>query len=112
MEFVQRRHPNSSVWRVFLSAREEGGQSTVIDMNKQLLDPFESDYPERIEEELQYGNLHARCCAFNRRGTLLATGCHEGAAVLWDFDTRGVVKVLQVMRSCAKHGVPPTAYLF
>jgi len=64
-------------------------------MNKQLLDPFESDYPERIEEELQFGNLHARCCAFNRRGTLLATGCHEGAAVLWDFDTRGVVKVLQ-----------------
>ena len=72
-------------------------------MNKQLLDPFESDYPERIEEELQYGNLHARCCAFNRRGTLLATGCHEGVAVLWDFDTRGVVKVLQVgsMRSRA-----------
>ena len=65
-------------------------------MNKQLLDPFESDYPERNEEELQYGSLHARCCAFNRRGTLLATGCHEGAAVLWDFDTRGVVKVLQV----------------
>ena len=62
----------------------------------QLLDPFESDYPERIEEELQYGNLHARCCAFNRRGTLLATGCNEGVAVLWDFDTRGVVKVLQV----------------
>ena len=71
-------------------------------MNKQLLDPFESDYPERIEEELQYGSLHARCCAFNRRGTLLATGCHEGAAVLWDFDTRGVVKVLQV----ASTGIP------
>ena len=64
-------------------------------MNKLLLDPFESDYPERIEEELQYGSYRARCYAFNRRGTLLATGCHEGAAVLWDFDTRGVVKVLQ-----------------
>jgi COMPASS component SWD1 len=72
-----------------------GEGATCAGMNKQLLDPFESDYPERIEEELQYGNLHARCCAFNRRGTLLATGCHEGAAILWDFDTRGVVKVLQ-----------------
>jgi len=71
----------------------------------QLLDPFESDYPERIEEELQYGNLHARCCAFNRRGTLLATGCNEGVAVLWDFDTRGVVKLLQVgVGPCAAPG--------
>ena len=26
---------------------------------------------------------------------MLATGCQNGAAVLWDFDTRGVVKVLQ-----------------
>ena len=76
---------------VFFSLRKSREE-----MNKQLLDPFESDYPERIEEELQHGSLHARCCAFNRRGTLLATGCHEGAAVLWDFDTRGVVKVLQV----------------
>eukprot|EP00960_Hanusia_phi_P071635 767594-Hanusia_phi.AAC.24 len=29
------------------------------------------------------------------RGTLLATGCQDGAAALWDFDTRGVIKVLQ-----------------
>lgn len=80
-------------------------------MNKQLLDPFESDYPERIEEELQYGSLHARCCAFNRRGTLLATGCHEGAAVLWDFDTRGVVKVLKVQEKDSGEPASPVVAL-
>ncbi|EKX52607.1 hypothetical protein GUITHDRAFT_133657 [Guillardia theta CCMP2712] len=64
-------------------------------MNKQLLDPFEADYPERIEDELVHEKFQARCCAFNRRGTLLATGCQDGAAALWDFDTRGVIKVLQ-----------------
>jgi len=64
-------------------------------MNQLLRDPFEADYPDRIEEELQHGNLQAKCVAFNRRGTLLATGCQDAITVLWDFDTRGVVKTLQ-----------------
>jgi len=47
------------------------------------------------EEQLQHLSYSTRCCAFNRRGTLLASGCQDGTAVLWDFDTRGAVKVLQ-----------------
>ena len=63
-------------------------------MNRQLLDPHESDTPERIEAELVIEFRNARCLSFNRRGTLLATGCHDGSVVLWDFDTRGVIKIL------------------
>jgi COMPASS component SWD1 len=63
-------------------------------MNRQLLDPHESDIPERIEEELYAEHRHARCLSFNKRGTLLGTGCHDGSVVLWDFDTRGVIKIL------------------
>ncbi|KAJ1472438.1 hypothetical protein T484DRAFT_1840416 [Baffinella frigidus] len=45
-------------------------------MNTQLLDPNEKDYPEQAEEEqLQHAHYLTRCCAFNRRGTLLASGC-------------------------------------
>ncbi|KAG2433509.1 hypothetical protein HYH02_012627 [Chlamydomonas schloesseri] len=33
--------------------------------------------------------------AFNRRGTLLASGTKEGQVVIWDFDTRGVAAVLE-----------------
>ena len=67
--------------------------------------------PDTIEEHLDHGV--ARCVAFNRRGTLLASafaalsrppcasrltlrtaGCHSGDVVLWDFETRGVARVL------------------
>ena len=34
-------------------------------------DPFQNDFPEVIEEYLEHGN--AKCIAFNRRGTLLAS---------------------------------------
>ena len=68
-------------------------------MNRQLLDPHESDIPERCEDELfdwidEKNHREARCLSFNRRGTLLATGCTDGVVVLWDFDTRSVVKRL------------------
>lgn len=46
-----------------------------------------------IEEYLEHGI--AKCIAFNRRGTLLAAGCSDGACVIWDFDTRGVAKELR-----------------
>ena len=62
-------------------------------MNRQLLDPHESDIPDRIEEELHDGFHNSRCLSFNKRGTLLAAGCHDGSCVIWDFDTRGVIKV-------------------
>ncbi|PNH02241.1 WD repeat domain-containing protein, partial [Tetrabaena socialis] len=55
--------------------------------------PFQSvELPEIIEEYLDHGT--ALCMAFNRRGTLLASGTKEGQVVIWDFDTRGVAAVL------------------
>ena len=41
-----------------------------------------------VERYLEYGE--ALDCAFNRRGTLLATGLRSGYCVIWDFETRGV----------------------
>lgn len=62
-------------------------------MNLSLLDPFQNDFPEVIEEYLEQGS--AKCISFNRRGTLLAAGCADGACVIWDFDTRGIAKELR-----------------
>lgn len=62
-------------------------------MNLSLLDPFQNDFPEVIEEYLDQGS--AKCISFNRRGTLLAAGCSDGGCVIWDFDTRGVAKELR-----------------
>jgi COMPASS component SWD1 len=39
-------------------------------MNLSLLDPFQSDFPEVIEEYLEH--KITKSIAFNRRGTLLA----------------------------------------
>jgi COMPASS component SWD1 len=61
-------------------------------MNLSLLDPFQSDFPEVIEEYLEH--KITKSIAFNRRGTLLAAGCTDGTCVIWDFDTRGVAKEL------------------
>jgi COMPASS component SWD1 len=57
-----------------------------------LVDPFENEFPEVIEDCLEDGS--ACVCACNRRGTLLAVGCHDGRCVIWDFDTRGIARVL------------------
>lgn len=62
-------------------------------MNHSIIDPFQGDFPEVIEEFLEQGT--ARCIAFNRRGTLLAAGCTNGTCVIWDFVTRGVAKELR-----------------
>ncbi|KAG0309512.1 hypothetical protein BGZ98_001655 [Dissophora globulifera] len=61
-------------------------------MNLELLDPFEQDFPEVIEDTLEDGP--AITVRFNRRGTLLAAGCSDGTIVIWDFDTRGVSRSL------------------
>eukprot|EP01090_Pellita_catalonica_P009864 TRINITY_DN2102_c0_g3_i1.p1 TRINITY_DN2102_c0_g3~~TRINITY_DN2102_c0_g3_i1.p1 ORF type:complete len:438 (-),score=67.61 TRINITY_DN2102_c0_g3_i1:913-2226(-) len=60
-------------------------------MNLKLLNPFENDFPEVIAS---YINANASVCAFNRRGTLLAVGCHDGKCVIYDFDTRSIARTL------------------
>ncbi|RUS26880.1 hypothetical protein BC938DRAFT_484001 [Jimgerdemannia flammicorona] len=61
-------------------------------MNLELLDPWEQEYPQIIEETLEDG--YVLTCKFNRKGTLLAAGCQDGRVVVWDFDTRGVARNL------------------
>ncbi|XP_075511022.1 protein RBL-like isoform X2 [Primulina tabacum] len=62
-------------------------------MNVPIIDPLQGDFPEVIDEYLEYGVM--KCVAFNRRGTLLAAGCSDGSCVIWDFETRGVAKELR-----------------
>ncbi|XP_047339034.1 protein RBL-like isoform X2 [Impatiens glandulifera] len=62
-------------------------------MNASIIDPLQGDFPEVIEEFLEYGTM--KCIAFNRRGTLLAAGCTDGSCIIWDFETRGVAKELR-----------------
>ncbi|XP_019419132.1 PREDICTED: protein RBL-like isoform X2 [Lupinus angustifolius] len=62
-------------------------------MNAPIIDPLQGDFPEVIEEYLEYSSS-MKCISFNRRGTLLAAGCNDGSCVIWDFKTRGIAKVL------------------
>ena len=66
-----------------------------------LQDPFRNECPEVVETVLEDG--FGTTCAFNRWGTLLAVGCHDGRIVIWDFDTRSPAK------SLAGHTHPVTA---
>ena len=38
------------------------------------------------------------CCRFNRNGTILAAGCYDGKAVLFDWNIKGVLR----------HGIAPS----
>ncbi|XP_049851817.1 retinoblastoma-binding-like protein E [Schistocerca gregaria] len=63
-------------------------------MNIALLDlQTRNALPEYIEYELREDGL-VRCVEFNRKGTLLAAGCNDGRTVIWDFETKGVAKIL------------------
>ncbi|EGD77937.1 hypothetical protein PTSG_09572 [Salpingoeca rosetta] len=55
-------------------------------MQTPLLDPFGTKIPDVIEHTLEEGI--ALTSKFNRKGSLLATGCSDGKVVLWDFDTK------------------------
>ncbi len=58
-------------------------------MNLELLDPFaRKQYPELLETYVYEPGSFATLTRFNRRGTLLASGCHNGKIVIWDFMTR------------------------
>ena len=48
--------------------------------------------PKAIDGQLVEG--HSVCCAFNRRGTLLAVGCLDGRNIIWDFEVRAVARIL------------------
>ncbi|CAN6202902.1 unnamed protein product [Urochloa humidicola] len=59
-------------------------------MNAPVIDPYQGEFPEIIEEYLQHGTM--KCIAFNRTGTLLAAGCSNGSCVIWDFETKGLAR--------------------
>ncbi|RCV45998.1 hypothetical protein SEVIR_9G501500v4 [Setaria viridis] len=59
-------------------------------MNAPVVDPYQGEFPETIEEYLHHGTM--KCIAFNRTGTLLAAGCSNGSCVIWDFETRGLAR--------------------
>jgi WD40 repeat protein len=48
--------------------------------------------PEHILYDIRDDGF-ARCASFNRRATLLAAGCSDGRVVVYDFATRGIVKI-------------------
>ncbi|KAK9695469.1 chromatin binding protein, variant 2 [Basidiobolus ranarum] len=62
-------------------------------MNLQLLDPFENNFPEIIEEVLEDGPTII--CAFNGNGSFLAGGCTDGRCLIWDFETRSITRKLE-----------------
>ncbi|KAK3148042.1 hypothetical protein QOZ80_3BG0289880 [Eleusine coracana subsp. coracana] len=55
-----------------------------------VVDPYQGEFPETIEEFLQHGSM--KCISFNRTGTLLAAGCSNGSCIIWDFETRGLAR--------------------
>ena len=53
-------------------------------MNQALLDPFaRKSYPELLETYIYEPGSFAQISKFNRRGALLASGCHNGLVVIW-----------------------------
>ena len=70
--------------------------STANIMNLKYVEPTGHDYPKKLEETIvPSSDGRSACCTFNRRGTLLAIGCHEGHINIWDFETRSIAKQLK-----------------
>jgi COMPASS component SWD1 len=69
-------------------------------MNLELLDPFaRKQYPELLETYVYEPGSFATLTRFNRRGTLLASGCHNGKIVIWDFMTRSKAATMHRVRA-------------
>lgn len=65
-------------------------------MNRRLFDVSQLYLtPDYVEDTLRKPPHDARCVAFNWSGTILAVGCADGVAVLWDFETRSPIKTLE-----------------
>jgi len=57
-----------------------------------LIDPFDHDYPKKKGEVIE--DRFAVCCKFNRRGSMLAVGTNEGQTLIYDFETKGIARIL------------------
>lgn len=53
--------------------------------------------PELCEEVLSYTSAIS-CASFNLLGSLLATGCEDGRVLVWDSQTRAVVREYETHR--------------
>ncbi|KAK4056681.1 chromatin binding protein [Microbotryomycetes sp. JL221] len=65
-------------------------------MNVELLNPFRQSFPEHFDSSIDAGAI---CARFNPRGKfaghLLAVGKDNGVVTVLDFETKGVIKVLE-----------------
>eukprot|EP00698_Gefionella_okellyi_P003406 TRINITY_DN1318_c0_g1_i1.p1 TRINITY_DN1318_c0_g1~~TRINITY_DN1318_c0_g1_i1.p1 ORF type:complete len:480 (+),score=67.30 TRINITY_DN1318_c0_g1_i1:72-1511(+) len=65
-------------------------------MNIPLLDPRAvTSIPDHFDGYLLARDRWAKCCSFNRTGSLLAVGSHNGQIIIWDFETRVESKRIQ-----------------
>ena len=56
----------------------------------------DNDFPDQVAATLQRNNSSKQvCAALNTAATILAVGCSDGGVALYDFETRGVAKLLK-----------------
>jgi WD40 repeat protein len=64
-----------------------------VEMNLALLNPFESEVPEQVEP-IALKSKDAAICRWNFQGSHLAVGGDDGSLVVWDMQTRRIVRRL------------------